>query len=87
MTGVIASHIRKAAHGRHRCVWCRQPIAARSEYHDMRIVDGGTVYTSRRHIACDLLGNTYCHMNALSEGEWPDWGEVLAWAAEEGMPT
>ena len=49
---VLASTIRRAAHGHHRCGWCRETIAARERYRDLRIADYGTVRTWREHLAC-----------------------------------
>ena len=49
---VLASTIRRAAHGRHRCGWCHETIAARERYRDLRIADYGTVWTWREHLAC-----------------------------------
>ena len=52
MSEVLASTIRRAAHGHHRCGWCRETIAARERYRDLRIADYGTVRTWRGHLAC-----------------------------------
>ena len=52
MSTVLADTIRRAAHGRHRCGWCRQTIAAREQYRDLRMADYGTAWTWREHLAC-----------------------------------
>ena len=53
---VLADHVRRAAHGLHRCALCGRPIPARTKYSDRRIADNGTAYTWREHLACaDLL--------------------------------
>lgn len=52
MTTLLAEYNRRAAHGLHRCGYCRRPIAAREQYLDQRIAAEGTVYTFRAHHAC-----------------------------------
>lgn len=52
MIAVLSERVRRAAHGRHRCGLCREPIAARSEYVDRRCADDGTAWTWREHIVC-----------------------------------
>lgn len=54
MTTLLAHHVRKAAHGLHRCGWCGGMIANRGRYIDQRIADNGTVYTWRAHCDCDF---------------------------------
>jgi len=49
---LLAEHIRSAAHDRHRCGWCHEPIEVGEQYRDQRIADSGTVYTWREHIRC-----------------------------------
>ena len=53
MSTLLAEYNRRAAHGLHRCGYCRRPIAAREQYLDQRIADDGSVYTFRAHHACD----------------------------------
>ena len=52
MTTMLSQRTRKAAHGKHRCGYCRQPIAAGEKYDDARIADLGTVWTWRSHLRC-----------------------------------
>ena len=63
MSEVLASTIRRAAHGHHRCGWCRETIAARERYRDLRIADYGTVRTWREHLACCDRINAWLRAN------------------------
>lgn len=74
---------RKAAHGKHRCVYCGEHIAAREQYGDMRCACDGTAWTQRSHLACTDLVNRYAVDVGLDDEDWPDWQEVLSWAAAE----
>lgn len=82
---VLAHHERRAAHGRHRCVWCCEPIAARESYIDLRIADGGTCWTQRQHTRCLDLVDRYGAFHALDAEEPLFWEDVLAWANEEHL--
>lgn len=56
MSTVVSVKARRAAHGRHVCVWCLHRIAAREVYIDMRVVHGPTMATQRQHERClDLV--------------------------------
>lgn len=67
MATVLATHRRRAAHGRHQCSLCRRSIAAREVYEDQRCADYGTVYAIRSHLDC---------ISAYSSWD-PDWEEGL----------
>lgn len=55
---VLSDRQRRAAHGRHTCQLCHQPIPARSLYTDRRVAHDGTAYTWREHTACGALVDT-----------------------------
>ena len=52
MTTVLATHNRRAAHGKHLCWMCGRRISANEVYEDQRCADSGTAYTVRSHLAC-----------------------------------
>lgn len=52
MSTVVSLRARRAAHGRHVCVWCRRRIAALEVYVDMRVAEGGSMRTQRQHERC-----------------------------------
>lgn len=83
MSEVLASTIRRAAHGHHRCGWCRETIAARERYRDLRIADYGTVRTWREHLACRDRINAWLLANGDTWSDYEDshpndiWRSVL----------
>ena len=72
MSEVLASTIRRAAHGHHRCGWCRETIAARERYRDLRIADYGTVRTWREHLACCDRINAWLRANGDTWSDYED---------------
>lgn len=48
----MSDRVRRAAHGKHVCQLCRRHIAARTQYHDVRIAYDGTAFTWREHVEC-----------------------------------
>lgn len=62
---LLADHVRRAAHGLHRCAWCGQYISAREQYRDTRCADNGTAWTWRSHLRCDDF-----IWKAAREAEW-----------------
>ena len=73
------------ARKRHVCTWCREGIDAGVEYHRSKWVDGGDLWTQKAHTGCLDLVTRYGHYYALDEWDCIDWGEVLAWAAEDDL--
>lgn len=49
---VLSDRNRRAAHGKHRCGYCREPIAYGEVYNDCRCADDGTAWTWRSHLRC-----------------------------------
>lgn len=85
---LMSSKFRKAAHGLHRCEWCRRPIAARSEYLDNRIAEDGTAYTQRSHVQCDrLIGQAMSYFSLDGEDMGDPEETVSEMQRELGLPV
>ncbi len=52
MVTTLSSRTRRAAHGKHRCGYCRQTIDRGEKYDDTRCAGDGTVWTWRSHLRC-----------------------------------
>lgn len=90
MSTLLAEYKRKAAHGKHRCGWCLERIAAGEIYCDQRIADDGHVFTWREHITCGELAWAYLHSDGIYDGDevagsaHDVWREAMA--AREAQP-
>ena len=83
---VLATHHRRAAHGKHVCVLCWRSIAANEVYEDQRCADSRTVYTVRSHLDCVSAYSSWNPspedwLDELSDGHLPPC--PFAWSAVE----
>lgn len=82
---LLAEHIRRAAHGNHRCGWCDEPIEADHVYRDQRIADDGRAYTWREHLRCAAF--VWSHLDQFERDEVYDPRRTYAELVDEyGSP-
>jgi hypothetical protein len=72
---VLSDTRRKAAHGKHRCGYCRQPIAAGEVYDDTRCADNGTAWTWRSHLRCQAFAQ-----KVVDPFDWQDGVDAVSFA-------
>ena len=99
MSELISHTVRRAAHSKHVCRFCGRRIAAREEYNDDRLTEGGSAYTFRSHLDCfdawcswgpdeddiDLLDITEGHLPPCPLA-WAPPGYRSAWWPRDAPP-
>ena len=84
MPVLLAEHIRKAAHDRHRCQLCGERIERGVAYLDQRCADDGTAWTFRCHTTCNArYWRAYRDSGFVADDEMLEWSEVLEY--EKGL--
>lgn len=78
MTTVLTEHIRRAAHGKHRCGWCGWCIVAGERYRDQRCADNGTAWTWREHLTCADLVREFMDGDEVEGHPHDIWREATA---------
>lgn len=79
MTTLLAEHVRRAAHDKHRCELCHEPILRRSKYLDQRCAEDGRAWTFRCHVDCNVrYWKAHRGLELLTD-EPLEWSEVLEW--------
>lgn len=83
MADLLSHTVRRAAHGKHVCRFCRRLIAAGERYNDDRLAEDGSAYTFRSHVDCLDAWSSWdpdeydTDLRAISDGHLPPC--PLAW--------